>query len=911
MNHLPRLAIVLLLAFMQGCGGGSDAGKGAATPSTPTTPTTPTTPPVAPDPIVLALQTGDPRPLGVAERDTILQRAIALSAKIKLRQAATLKNIYGDGSNLNLAFNLGTNSNRISPRSKQLAVPLMVSDNGVGLAVIADIDSGRALAYGADVPAWMGKQTTEQQHYPLFARSMAWLLTGDANAAPAASIKFISTGYNAASIVAALQRMGKAGVEVKCNVTLENDCWKDADLLVFGGATANTAGLETRVRSYLKAGKPVLYVNPSWVESAGGREVLQAMSMELGGYPGNYFASAADVSISATRTLASSLAKSDQMGALESSLRMLADDALTGDVKARPGPTDAIDRVHAELQALQGQGTDVFKEEGTDLYSLLVLWADLWRPSIDYAVVNKSVKPIDFLRTYASDSFLSFNRRYTTTTPAGQGDYMPKEAQALPVSGDWETLEIRLPQASGVTAIGRGAVPAKGVELQVESADAGVALSVQTNHLRTAGDARAAYLRPRRPHSFRIPLPATASQYFVSPSGGPLFLVYSGATPGALVKLRVRGTTRYAHFDFSGTPNEVEIAEAVAALKRRDFGWQTSKMVGGEIQQIIAYANAAIGTSDPKDYVVTRLKGIMFDTNHMANGYSNIMTPARVQAICDALTWTCGGALHQAPNVQHFVGWIATCGFLCSGNPSDGSAGVGLGWGWAHELGHNTVQRVMHMEFNGVGCVVECDNNILAAAQQMRHYDLLKEDNAGGRVDHPVLYSYIAANRALMLAAEPQRADMEKRLWGGSDAAKLAVHYQLGFMFGKYRYGLAQPTSSATIDFMTLLTKGDRLVAKDWSLAHAGKYGMGRYATNSITNHDLLFTLSSTIIGRDMRKVFAMYGLPISQNALDSVADLKLPIAPLSYYALGAGKANQLATGSWVDLEGSVPAYPF
>jgi hypothetical protein len=86
---------------------------------------------------------------------------------------------------------------------------------------------------------------------------------------------------------------------------------------------------------------------------------------------------------------------------------------------------------------------------------------------------------------------------------------------------------------------------------------------------------------------------------------------------------------------------------------------------------------------------------------------------------------------------------------------------------------------------------------------------------------------------------------------------------------------------------------------------------MGRYATNSITNHDLLFTLSSTIIGRDMRKVFAMYGLPISQNALDSVADLKLPIAPLSYYALGAGKANQLATGSWVDLEGSVPAYPF
>jgi hypothetical protein len=89
--------------------------------------------------------------------------------------------------------------------------------------------------------------------------------------------------------------------------------------------------------------------------------------------------------------------------------------------------------------------------------------------------------------------------------------------------------------------------------------------------------------------------------------------------------------------------------------------------------------------------------------------------------------------------------------------------------------------------------------------------------------------------------------------------------------------------------------------------------GLGRYANNnSISNHDLLFTLSSTIIGRDMHQVFAMLGLPISQAALDSVADLKLPLAPPSYYALGTGKANQLASGQWLDLEGgTMPAYPF
>jgi hypothetical protein len=308
---------------------------------------------------------------------------------------------------------------------------------------------------------------------------------------------------------------------------------------------------------------------------------------------------------------------------------------------------------------------------------------------------------------------------------------------------------------------------------------------------------------------------------------------------------------------------------------------------------------------------VTRLKNMIFDTNHMANGYSNIPTPARVQTVCDALAWTCGGDLHRAPSVQHFVGWIAKCGYLCSGNPSDGYAPLDIGWGWAHELGHNTVQRVMHMEFNGVGCVVECDNNILAATQMMRVYDVLKENTSGDRVSYNVLYQYVKENRALGLAPEAQRADMEKRLWGGTDSAKLAVHFQLAFLYTKVRYGMAQPTSDATIDFYTLLTKGDRLVAKEWSAANAARYGMGRYTSNTITNHDLLFTLSSTIIGRDLRKVFAMYGLPLSQTALDSVADLKLPVAPAAYYALGAGKANQLATGVWLDLETGTPAFPF
>ena len=86
---------------------------------------------------------------------------------------------------------------------------------------------------------------------------------------------------------------------------------------------------------------------------------------------------------------------------------------------------------------------------------------------------------------------------------------------------------------------------------------------------------------------------------------------------------------------------------------------------------------------------------------------------------------------------------------------------------------------------------------------------------------------------------------------------------------------------------------------------------MGRFADNKIANEDLLYVLSSKIIGRDLRAQFAMYGIPLTQTALDSVADLGLPAQPLGYYALPAGKHNQLATGQWVSLQGQSPAYPY
>lgn len=570
-----------------------------------------------------------------------------------------------------------------------------------------------------------------------------------------------------------------------------------------------------------------------------------------------------------------------------------------------------------ELQTLQSASVDLFAGDARyALQRLLVLWADLWRPNIVYGKVLRS-DAANFLRAYAADSWVDYNRVGTRVSPGGQGDYMPASAQTMAVASDWEEIEVTIAQASGNTLIGRAAIPGKPLQIQVVDAAGASSLGIQTSYIRTWGnpltDSDATYLRPRRPNSFNIPL-TTATTNFVTPFGGPLVLSYSGATANSVVKLRVKGGAKYAHFDFTRSMSATDTADALAALKAGTFGWQTTKLVGGEIEQTTKLAQAVIGNTDPAVYVNQRIRDGLFMSNHIANGYNDAGMTTEVANLCATLGWTCDGPIHNAPVVQHFVGWLAACGYLCSGNPIDGYAGIDIGWGYAHEMGHNTVQRVMHIVPDGThGCVVECDNNILASTTALRVYKTLGIEISGGHpLDNPGLYSLIVANRNTGLSGDAQIADMETRVWSNpSQDVMRPVHFQLAYLFTRYRSGLAQPTMETTLDFFSLLTKGDRLVAKkNFSSANAASYGMGRYASNTIGNSDLLYVLSSKIIGQDLRKMFAMYGIPLSADALGSIVDLGLPVAPAQFYALPALKHNQLQTGVWMNIDSSTPPYP-
>ena len=867
-----------------------------------------------------ALASGDPAGLQGADAASLLEQAIAEAGRKNAGHQEALRSIYGTGGEgLSLALNVGTSTSAIiGVLASTTATPYIVSDSGAGIAALSHDGAGRGMAYGADVLQWMAGTSKEQQHYSQFLRAFTWLMTGSGSGSLPATIRYASAGYTASSVKNFITRTGKTPAAVDCAVAdSSNTCWVNADLIVFGGSVPASAGLTALVQKYLAAGKAVIYMHPNWTQSAGGIQVLAAMGMTLGGYPGNYYAATSGVSVSASRTVAQSLAAGDKLGALVSSLGLLRQATLSLDLSSDRTPAAPFKTMLNELAAINGAGVNIFAGDGNYLlHRLLVLWADTQRSAITYGNISRSAA-VPFLRTYASDAFLWFARGATTAATGGQGDYMPATALTLVPGSDWEEIQVTLPQTSGITLIGRGAVPARGVQVEVLDSAGAASLGIQTSYLRSWGnpltDAANTYARPLQPQSFTVPL-GSGIRAFVTPNGGPLMLSYSGATADTVVRLRIKGAVRYAHFDYTRSMSSSDVALASAALKAGTFGWQTTKVSGGEIQQVIKFAQKVIGDTAPEAYANQSIRDGLFMSNHIANGYNDAGMTATVSSLCGSFAWTCDGSVHKQPLVQHFVGWIATCGFLCSGNPIDGAAGIDLGWGYAHEMGHNTVQRVMRIMPDGThGCGVECDNNILASATALRVYDLAGlEISSGHPLDHPGLYAAVAANRATGLADDALVADMQKRVWtdSGQDVMR-AVHFQLAFQFTRYRSGLAAPTMPATLDYFSLLTKGDRLVAKDFSAATAARYGMGRYATNSISNHDLLYVLSSKIIGRDMRKLFWMYGIAPSADALNSVADLGLPLAPRSYYALPKGKHNQLAAGKWLDVESGMPAWPY
>lgn len=905
---------VFSVALLVGCSSSVDGGlsEGDAFPPL-VVPPEPSVPPSAQQRIDAALENGDPATLADEDADDLLALAIYEAGKLQNQQMTALRNIFISDVSQQLDFT--TNSLNISPRQATVAFPYLVADNGNVLASASMQEQGRAIAYGRDVLEHI--EGSNQAHKPLLNRGVNWLVHNDASQ-EITQLKYAIVGYDNNRFSKYLTSRDIKFEKLTCDLNnTKNTCWQNAELLVFGYSTQASPEREAQIKQYQQAGANILYIHASWTDSAGGRQVVHGLGMEMGGYPGNYFQGENGVKINKARTVAETLKRTNQFGDLYDTLNMLADTDLQHDFKADPMPTNTISKYMNELGNLQSGGVALFSADYTEIYRLLVLWADLWRTQVVYNQPQMRITgdANTFLRAYASDSFLYFPRQHTKVNPQGAGDYMPKINQPMQPNGT-EIVEVTIAQKDGFTAIGRGAIAGGAVQIEVEDGADINYLGVQTSYVRTFGNPLTdKYERPRRPHSFTIPLKTSGVTHFVTPFGGPLFLRYTGAKAGVTVKLKITGAVNYSHFDFTRKMSDDEMAAAVDALQQGEFGWQTLKFVGGEIQQTLKYAKSAMGNRDPQDYVVGDLQNQLFKSNHIAMGFNNETMSSAGQTTCSTLGWDCTGNTHNAPSVQHFIGWLAACGFLCSGNPSDGAAGLAVGWGWAHELGHNTVQRI----FNIQSCVVECDNNVLAAATMLRLYATLNK-NEDPRLNYADLHAKLSEGLATGKIGTDLQKDMNGRMWYGQGVDQntyRGVFFELSFLYSKHRLNMTKPDITSTLEFLGLLNIGTRLVdrnlGKNPSESDLDKYAMRGFAgggKDNISNEDLLYVLSSKIIGKDLMDIFTMYGLPVSAQAQQAVEALNLSKAAREFYVV-PNKGNDIAGGQWLAITGNtLPDWP-
>lgn len=936
----PLLTLSLALGLVA-CGGGGGSGSNSNQQEQNPPPITP--PVVIPDDRVkTALNTGDASKLTEQDRRTLLQMALNTALEQQKWQKSLLTALYTNSNNQVIQPYLQFTPNasiNIYPTDLSAALPIAVSDKncnwaldlqkdkGCGLGVVSQIGQGRALAYGQNMFAGVLNNNTDfTQFTEVLNNSLRWLLTGNTQQAVKSALTVTVQGMPADPVKNYLEKqLGTTVTFSQCNVLdPANTCWQDIDLMVISSNIGAQNFEKELIEKYLKAGKPIYFQANTWSTNSNIDKVLSAMKMQTNN---SYYRGKEDILLSNKLSTQQRWEQFNQIDRTISVLQYFIDPKSTalGELNENNAIIQGIRSLSSALQGLNQQGLSVFDQDNNDtLLKALVLIADTWRPTVNYGTLNKNGDAQAFMQAYASDAWLDYKRKTTTTSSTGAGDYMPAEAQNMPVSNDWETVTVTIPQGSGITAIGRASIPAKAVNIQVIDAQ-GANLSVQTSYLRAWGNPfdDAGYKRPLRPNSYSVKLTPQVDNAFISPFGGPLMLNYNNAQAGSTVTLKIKGSAKYAHYDFTQNMTQAEKAQATQVLQSKTFGWNTFKFVGGEIQQTNTYALKAIGNLSPDTYI-DQIKTVIFDSNHIANGYNNMPLDNNTQQYCNTLGWDCTSNVHRAPNVQHFVGWIATCGFLCSGNPSDGYTGLDIGWGWVHELGHNTVQNVLTMIFPStenqttIGCGTECNNNILAGLSMLRKNEIYALDNNGNNFNHPQLYNYIQASRSTGLNGEALRQDMEKRLWQGSDNAQQAFHLQLAHLYTQIHQDKAKPDSQGVFEFIRLLNISQRLYNQidlsKASEAEKNKLGLGTYSSkNNISRPDMIYLLSSKIIGYDLKDVFNLYGLAISSTTQSSVAMLKLPTAPLKFYAQPANRSNHLAEGTWVNIpvNGVVANYPY
>lgn len=293
--------------------------------------------------------------------------------------------------------------------------------------------------------------------------------------------------------------------------------------------------------------------------------------------------------------------------------------------------------------------------------------------------------------------------------------------------------------------------------------------------------------------------------------------------------------------------------------------------------------------------------------NSASGGFS---LPASVSAFCSTASWDCTGPQHRRDVMQHVIAdTVAACGAGCSGNPYDQNWALEpLGWGETHEIGHN-LQRARLKIYGGQS--TEVSNNIFPMHKLMAF-------NRANPAATPLTRSVnttraVFATLTLALASADPQTYMRTSIWTNTayaaNAAERLVFYRQLVEFARH-YNASFSDGWELYTLMHLLDRNLTASEAGWAGAKDG-LGFGTYAAypSAMDGNDFMLIAASRIIGRDMRPVWALWGVTTSAAAQAQVAAYGYPAAEPLLFPMKDLNAHGSGVGAPVTLSATA-TYP-
>lgn len=531
-------------------------------------------------------------------------------------------------------------------------------------------------------------------------------------------------------------------------------------------------------------------------------------------------------------------------------------------------------------------GIDIFDESDFTMQKLSLLVADKFRAHVELPMDRINTDINDFLKSLYSDISVKYVREFNKKH-ADLGTFGGNSTANSDLTFVNKMVYLNPPVEKDFHSLGYYVAPGEPFTVKRHDHNENKVYLYINNHFNYTDSYVKKRLFSNNGYSFPMSLRSTnieltyGEEFTISsPYGGVLYLRFgSNDESDEQITLSLNGVTTYPYLTESTNVYDFE-----SELGSTPWNWVGFNSDYVEIKSDKNLFYETLGNYEfdyDKFYHDTKKYTIESIYNLAGFSGNNLSLNNSVRRFCESRDLVCESeSIHKSPRKQHVIVSKEVGCWGCSGNPYRQQwAFHPLGWGEAHEIGHNLQtawtkiydQRsievsnnifplhVGYLKFQEEGIKLhECSNR--QESSLARTYQILQD---GYNQNDPINYVY-------------------EKIWS-SDAYAAQAGERLNFYIHLARFAdLYSDELNSGWDIFTIMYLYERLIKHhkddelEWDILR-GKIGFNLISLddlNEITGNDFMLLTMSIITRRDFRKFFDLWGVTysdISNNQLNTM----------------------------------------